>query len=776
MKWIFRAAVLGVVSCLSVTAPGAVFGAPWVVASSIEAGRVIVDVVSGDYRIIDWEEGHRVRMEDCAYLAAPGKPLLPAKRFLIALPPGARVTSVEAEGIGATDLPGRYQIEPAPPPIPLADPVRRAELLEEMGREWRNSKEEAYSSDLAYPREIVTLAGSGTLRKYAYASISFCPFRYHPQSGRLIHYEGARVVIHCTLPQAGSVEAQRIEDLKRDTAADLRASTLFENYSRVRDLYRPGDMSGAERDETYDYVVITTDANLDAFDASDFLGWKTALGYSIRVLLVTDPEITGQPGADLAEQIRNFLRAYYGLWGIEYVLLVGNYDAVPMRYCYPDPNYHAHNPSDPSNYGGSVPTDYYYADLSLPDADSWDSDGDGYPGEYTEDNPDFLAEVYVGRIPVNNNARITYALNKIVLFEQDNGDWKDRALHGASIAFYENEDYSGYPKVDFADYMNAIETDIMTSWTISHYSEQEGLDPSVFAWPALTQTAFTSDWRSGQYGVVNWGGHGWPAGGSRTIWAWDDGDGVPEHGNGELESAYILCCDDVLEDDYPSIVFGVGCSVGYPEPNALGRMGVDLLTRPGWGAGAAVITASRSAAAAGGWPDFPGGVQSLCYEFDRFLISGPSGPEKVGDALYDSKHYCHVNFGWDHIYEFKNLFDHNLYGDPAMAREGFPTAIEPDIPVASGKSLHIRQNRPNPFNLATEIRYSLPAGCRVKIAVFNIRGQRVMTLVDEVQQPGLKSVRWDGRNMNSSEVPSGVYFYRIQAGEIVETRRMVLLR
>ena len=117
-------------------------------------------------------------------------------------------------------------------------------------------------------------------------------------------------------------------------------------------------------------------------------------------------EETFQPGqrlgsSDLAQQIRNFLRSYYGPWSIKYVFLVGSYAAVPMRYCFPDPDNHWHEPSNPSVWVGSVPTDVYYADLSLPDSESWDRDGDGFHGEYEQDNPDFLPEVYVGRIPTD---------------------------------------------------------------------------------------------------------------------------------------------------------------------------------------------------------------------------------------------------------------------------------------------------------------------------------------------------------------------------------------
>jgi len=83
----------------------------------------------------------------------------------------------------------------------------------------------------------------------------------------------------------------------------------------------------------------------------------------------------------------------------------------------------------------------------------------------------------------------------------------------------------------------------------------------------------------------------------------------------------------------------------------------------------------------------------------------------------------------------------------------------------------LEQNYPNPFNPMTEIAYSLPKACRVRLTIYNILGQRVATLVDERQLAGYRSLRWD-----ASAYASGVYFYRLQAGDFVETRKMVLLR
>ena len=644
---------------------------------STEAENLTITVNAGEYQIKSVDEGQSIKMEEFGYLLAPGKPMLPAKSFLIALPAGARVQSVEVKGIGAAQLPGTYRIVPTPPILPLADPFQYRELIKELKREWQINNQAVYSTDQAYPKERGKLVSSGTLRKYSYASVSFYPFSYHPQSGRLIYYAAAQIIVNYSLQSPDSPEAQRAEELKWDTLADEKASRLFVNYQQIKELYDPTGSRPKAWQQTHDYVIITTSDLSGAITSSGFLDWKASLGYNIRTVLTTDAEITSQPGGDLAEQIRNFLRSYYGLWGIEYVLLVGDYSTVPMRYCFPNPYDHSHNPDDPSNPGGSVPTDYYYADLSYSDSVSWDSDGDGFCGEYGEDTPDFLAEVSVGRIPTNDYARITYALNKLVNFEQDTGLWKNQALHAGAIVAFANQDYSGYPLVDGCRSSDLIETDLMSGWTISHYSEQAGLAPSECPWPALSETALANDWRNGQYAVVNWEGHGSPSGASRMVWSWDDGDGVPETNDpNEITYYAFISTQSNLDDDHPSIVFAISCNVGRPEPNVWGNLGIDLLTKPGFGSSAGVLSATRGAAVAVYWDSIPGGAESMCYEFNRYLIDGPGGPEKVGDALYDSKFYCNHNYGWDHYYEYMNMFDYNLYGDPSLVREGTEPTVQ----------------------------------------------------------------------------------------------------
>jgi hypothetical protein len=95
-------------------------------------------------------------------------------------------------------------------------------------------------------------------------------------------------------------------------------------------------------------------------------------------------------------------------------------------------------------------------------------------------------------------------------------------------------------------------------------------------------------------------------------------------------------------------------------------------------------------------------------------------------------------------------------------------------------------NYPNPFNMDTEIRYRISdirfqmtdqaSAVRTTLRIYNILGQEVTTLVDEVKGPGTYTSTWDGRDGAGREVSSGFYFFRLQAGRFNATRCMVLLK
>jgi len=105
------------------------------------------------------------------------------------------------------------------------------------------------------------------------------------------------------------------------------------------------------------------------------------------------------------------------------------------------------------------------------------------------------------------------------------------------------------------------------------------------------------------------------------------------------------------------------------------------------------------------------------------------------------------------------------------------TPIEPtDRNIYTPENFMLKQNYPNPFNPTTTIRYGLPKAQRVTLVVYNLQGQKVRTLINFTQQANEHQAVWDGRNDSGEAVSSGVYVYRLTAGEFSESRKMVLLR
>lgn len=104
------------------------------------------------------------------------------------------------------------------------------------------------------------------------------------------------------------------------------------------------------------------------------------------------------------------------------------------------------------------------------------------------------------------------------------------------------------------------------------------------------------------------------------------------------------------------------------------------------------------------------------------------------------------------------------------------TDVNDELPQELPNSYSISQNYPNPFNLSTTIRYTLPARSQVTISIYNVMGQKVSTIIDETKSAGSHTVYWEGTDFAGRVVSSGVYFYRLQAGDFIESKRMMLIK
>ena len=97
--------------------------------------------------------------------------------------------------------------------------------------------------------------------------------------------------------------------------------------------------------------------------------------------------------------------------------------------------------------------------------------------------------------------------------------------------------------------------------------------------------------------------------------------------------------------------------------------------------------------------------------------------------------------------------------------------LNQEIEIAILNAYAISQNYPNPFNPSTKIKYSVPQSSNVVIKVFDILGNEIETLVNEEKPAGTYQVNWNANNL-----PSGVYYYQLEAGTFIQTRKMLLLK
>jgi hypothetical protein len=100
---------------------------------------------------------------------------------------------------------------------------------------------------------------------------------------------------------------------------------------------------------------------------------------------------------------------------------------------------------------------------------------------------------------------------------------------------------------------------------------------------------------------------------------------------------------------------------------------------------------------------------------------------------------------------------------------------EPISKVLRSQSV-LGQNRPNPFNPRTEISYSVPSRTLLNLRIYDVDGRMVRTLVDGVAEPGVHTVRWDGRDASGVSLPSGIYYYRLAGDGFEATRAMALVK
>jgi hypothetical protein len=158
---------------------------------------------------------------------------------------------------------------------------------------------------------------------------------------------------------------------------------------------------------------------------------------------------------------------------------------------------------------------------------------------------------------------------------------------------------------------------------------------------------------------------------------------------------------------------------------------------------------------------------------ESFWNSEFAALDSDGDGFTNGQELLDPNGTW--IEGTANPGDFNLVTNPGDVNS-IPTSVLDDLNVFT---FRLENNYPNPFNPSTTIEYSIPQNTeysprrmlQTTLKVYDILGNEVATLVNEAKQPGNYKVEF-----NASNLPSGVYFYRIISNDFVETKKMILMK
>jgi hypothetical protein len=154
-----------------------------------------------------------------------------------------------------------------------------------------------------------------------------------------------------------------------------------------------------------------------------------------------------------------------------------------------------------------------------------------------------------------------------------------------------------------------------------------------------------------------------------------------------------------------------------------------------------------------------------------------SVPAEFEALLYDRWENVTVNMREKQTYHFTHYQNHDVNRFEVLV--GLSGYVEREISSAQAaipREFRLGQNYPNPFNPRTSIDFEIPRGGEVEIKVYNILGQSVVTLYDELTYPGKYIVTWDGKDKEGKEVSSGIYFYRLFAPAYSKSLKMILLK
>ncbi|KYK25826.1 hypothetical protein AYK20_04005 [Thermoplasmatales archaeon SG8-52-1] len=328
----------------------------------------------------------RIILPDCYTAGNPGEPRIPSKGAYILLPPISKVNNIQVEVKNKLNLGFGYNIEPIGEVIPISE-------VQEMPKLVKNDF--IYELNDFYPGKLFSYVGVYSFRGYDILVILLHPIQYNPVTGELIYYKDLEVTIETSSDGDNDLfrglDLDKIEVMKKVENPEI-AELYFQRAISIPTFY-----------EDYDLLILTTDSLKSGFEP--LKNAHNSKGTSTVIKTLTDV------GSSDPEDIRNYIIDAYSNWGINYVLLGGDYDIVPARILWV---YGLDEETTP--YETYMPSDIYYSCLNGPynydGDDKWGETTDGVDGE----DVDLIADVYVGRACVDNINDVNNFVSKTIAY------------------------------------------------------------------------------------------------------------------------------------------------------------------------------------------------------------------------------------------------------------------------------------------------------------------------------------------------------------------------
>jgi hypothetical protein len=319
------------------------------------------------------DEGQYVTVsleEAASSLLDSGKPMLPVLTKVFTFPFGTKISSVDVSFSETNELALSKEINPVTEPTPVDAKVANEPIKDPA----------VYESAELYPaRSYSYTAGAGLDGKehVIYLAVQCYSVRYSSAKNIIYYSENAEIQVTYEEPATPAVFSDQ-----------------------------------------YDLVIISPSEFSN--ELQSLIAHKISMG--VNTILKTTEEIYSEYGGwDNAEKIKYFIKDAIETWGIDYVLLIGSIDKLPIRTTWFHEGYHQ------QYWNETVLSDLYYADIYDINGDfcSWDSNGNGLYGEIYEDCPgtndtiDFYPDVNVGRLPCEKKVEVKTVVNKIIYYETE---------------------------------------------------------------------------------------------------------------------------------------------------------------------------------------------------------------------------------------------------------------------------------------------------------------------------------------------------------------------